>query len=309
MKTAKGLHHISVVAGDPQQNAGFYVKSMGMRMVKKTVNQDDPFRYHLFYGNETGSPGSGLTFFPWPEAVQGKPGTGEAVAVSLAVPSDSIEYWAKRFGEQDTDFEGPFERYKKQVIRFKDPDRLQLELVFDENLEQLPAWPGGPVPKKYGIRGFWGTTLRLNRVAPTASILEDVLGFEQKESAENRTLFKTGADIGSSVIIEKTDPEYGQNGRGIVHHVAFRAEDEEELEQMRQKVLELNLHPTEIIDRYFFKSVYFREPGGVLFEMATDGPGYTVNEQADLLGQKLVLPPWLENKREMIEKRLPEIRL
>lgn len=309
MKTAKGLHHISVIAGDPQQNAGFYVKSMGMRMVKKTVNQDDPFRYHLFYGNETGSPGSGLTFFPWPEAVQGKPGSGEAVTVSLAVPSDSIEYWAERFGEQDTGFEGPFERYKKQVIRFKDPDRLRLELVFDENLEQLPAWPGGPVPNEYGIRGFWGTTLRLNRVAPTASILEDVLGFEQKESAENRTLFKTGADIGSSVIIEKTDPEYGQNGRGIVHHVAFRAEDEEELEQMRQKVLELNLHPTEIIDRHFFKSVYFREPGGVLFEMATDGPGYTVNEHADLLGQKLVLPPWLENKREMIEKRLPEIRL
>lgn len=305
----KGIHHITVLAGDAQRNADFYVNTLGMRMVKKSVNQDDPGTYHLFYGNATGSPGSGLTFFPWPMAAQGKPGVGEAVTVSLAVPSGSLEYWAERFGEHDIDFDGPVEQFGKQRVRFKDPDRLQLELVFDEKVNDLPGWSKSAVPEEHGIRGFEGVTLRLRETEPTAEVLTGILGFIRAEQNGNRTLYTSDADIGSSVIIETDDPQPSANGRGIIHHVAFRAEDDDELDKMRQHVMEFGLQPTKIIDRHWFHSVYFQSPGGVLFEMATDGPGYDIDEDPDALGEKLILPPWLESKREMIEKRLPDINV
>ncbi|HET8809717.1 MAG TPA: ring-cleaving dioxygenase [Flavobacteriaceae bacterium] len=304
-----GIHHITALSGDAQRNADFYVKKLGMRLVKKSVNQDDPGTYHLFYGNAEGDPGSGLTFFPWPMAAQGKPGMGEAVSVGLAVPTTSMDFWAERFGEEEIDFEGPTERFGKTIWRFKDPDLMQLELVFDEKTNNLPAWSKGTVPEEYGIRGFWGTTLQLREAEPTAKVLEEVFGFNLAGEKGKQKLYTTDAPFGSSVIIETIDPKPSANGRGIIHHVAFRAKNDEELAAMRKKVLELGLHPTEYIDRFWFHSVYFRSPGGVLFEIATDGPGYVVDEDADKLGQKLVLPPWLEPKREMIEKRLPEIRV
>lgn len=304
-----GIHHITALAGDAQRNADFYVKKLGMRLVKKSVNQDDPGTYHLFYGNANGDPGSGLTFFPWPMAIQGKPGMGEAVSVGLAVPSGAMEFWAKHFGKEGIDFEGPIERFGKTVWRFKDPDLMQLELVFDEKVNDLPAWSKSIVPEEYGIRGFWGTTLHLQEAGATAKVLTEVFGFNLAGEESNQKLYTTDAPFGSSVIIETADPKPSANGRGIIHHVAFRAKDDEELAEMREKVLEMGLHPTEYIDRFWFHSVYFRSPGGVLFEIATDGPGYTTDEAADKLGQKLVLPPWLEQKREMIEKRLPEIRV
>jgi len=305
----KGIHHITALAGDAQRNAEFYVKTLGMRMVKKSVNQDDPGTYHLFYGNADGSPGSGLTFFPWPMAVQGKPGIGEAVTVSLAVPDGSLGYWAERFGEHDIDFDGPIDRFGKQRIRFKDPDRLQLELVVDPGVDELDAWARSTVPVEYGIRGFEGTTLRLREAGPTADVLTAVLGFTLSDEVDNAGLYTSDARIGSSVIIETADPKPTANGRGTIHHVAFRAEDDEELESMRQQVIEMGLQPTKIIDRHWFHSVYFQSPGGVLFEMATDGPGYDVDEDPEALGEKLILPPWLESRREMIEKRLPEIKV
>lgn len=304
-----GIHHISALSGDAQRNADFYVKTLGMRLVKKSVNQDDPGTYHLFYGNADGDPGSGLTFFPWPMAVQGKPGVGEAASVGLAVPSGSLEFWAEHFAEEGIDFEGPITRFGKTVFRFKDPDLMQLELVFDENVNDLPAWSKGAVPEEFGIRGFWGTTLHLQEAGPTVNVLEEVFQFSLTAEEGNQKLYTTDAPFGSSVIIETIDPKPSANGRGIIHHVAFRAKDDEELATMREKVLEMGLHPTEYIDRFWFHSVYFRSPGGVLFEIATDGPGYVVDEDADKLGQKLVLPPWLEPKREAIEKRLPEIRV
>lgn len=309
MKHHKGIHHITALAGDAGRNADFYVNKLGMRLVKKSVNQDDPGTYHLFYGNANGDPGSGLTFFPWPMAVQGKPGIGEAVAVALTVPPQSIEYWAERFGEQDINFDGPFERFGRQVLRFKDPDNLQLELVFEKEASALQGWDGGEVPDEHTIRGFWGTTLRLREKGPTADVLQALFGFEQLEQADNKTLYSTGAPIGGSVIIETADPMPSANGRGIIHHVAFRAEDDEELQELRMQVMEMGLQPTQIIDRHWFHSVYFQSPGGVLFEIATDGPGYAVDEDEDALGEKLILPPWLESKREMIEKRLPEIHI
>ena len=308
-KHNKGIHHITALSGDAQRNADFYVKSLGMRLVKKSVNQDDAGTYHLFYGNANGSPGSGLTFFPWPMAQQGKRGLGEAVKVALAVPSGSMEYWVEHFGEKGIDFDGPYDRFGQQAIGFKDPDRMQLELVFDEQVNQLPGWEGGTVPAEHGIRGFRGTTLRLKEHEATAEVLEKVFEFQEVAQKDNAWLYTTEAPVGGSVIIEKGESKPSTNGRGIVHHVAFRAKDDDELAELREKVLKMGLNPTTIIDRHWFHSVYFRSPGGVLFEIATDGPGYDVDEDPDKLGQKLILPPWLESKREMVEKRLPEIKI
>ena len=304
-----GIHHITAMAGHAQQNADFYVHKLGMRLVKKSVNQDDPGTYHLFYGNADGDPGSGLTFFPWPLAKQGKPGVGEAVSVGLAVPSTSMEFWKEHFGKEGIDFESPITRFGKTVIRFKDPDLMQLELVFDETVNHLPAWSKGTVPEAFGIRGFWFTTLLLQESEATAKILEYVFQFRLTAEENNQKLYTTDAPFGNSIIIETADPKPSSNGRGIVHHVAFRAKDDDELAEMRKKVIQLGLHPTDYIDRFWFHSVYFRSPGGVLFEIATDGPGYTTDESADKLGEKLVLPPWLESKREAIETRLPKIHL
>jgi len=240
-------------------------------------------------------------------ARQGKPGLGEAVKVALAVPQDSIHYWAEHFGEEGIDFDGPYDRFGQQAMVFKDPNRLQLELVFDEQADQLPTWNQGTVPAEHSIRGFRATTLRLNETEPTANVLKNVFGFEETDHTEEARHYTTDASIGGSVIIEEGEEKPSANGRGIIHHVAFRAKDKDEQKAMREKVLEIGLNPTEVIDRHWFHSVYFQSPGGVLFEIATDGPGYAVDEDADKLGQKLILPPWLEPRREMIEKRLPEI--
>jgi glyoxalase family protein len=303
----KGIHHITALAGDAQRNADFYVNKLGMRLVKKSVNQDDPGTYHLFYGNANATPGSGMTFFPWPMARQGKPGLGEAVKVAFTVPSGSMEYWAERFGEHGIDFDGPYDRFGKQAIGFKDPDLMALELVFDDDAADLPAYENSTVPAEHTIRGFYGTTLLLDQHEPTAEVLGTLFGFQLVETDANRYHYTTNADIGSSVIIEEAESKPSANGRGIIHHVAFRAKDDDELESLREKVVGMGLGPSQVIDRHWFHSVYFRSPGGVLFEIATDGPGYDVDEDPDKLGQKLILPPWLESKREMIEKRLPEI--
>lgn len=305
----KGIHHITALSGDAQRNAEFYVKSLGMRLVKKSVNQDDPGTYHLFYGNANGAPGSGLTFFPWPIAIQGKPGLGESVMVALAVPSDSMDYWVEHFGAEGIDFDGPYDRFGQQAIGFKDPDLMRLELVFDEQVDQLQGWDKGDVPAEYGIRGFRGTTLRLKEHKATAEVLKNLFEFEETAREENRWHYTTDALIGGSVIIEEGESKPSANGRGIVHHVAFRAADDDELNELRNQVIKMGLSPSQVIDRHWFHSVYFQSPGGVLFEIATDGPGYDVDEDPDKLGQKLILPPWLESKREMIEKRLPDIKV
>lgn len=307
--TQKGIHHITALCGDAQRNIDFYVKTLGMRLVKRSVNQDDPDTYHFFYGNSKGDPGSGLTFFPWPMARQGKPGVGEAMRVALAVPPGSIDFWVEHLAAGGIDFDGPYDRFGQKAIGFRDPDLMQLELVFDERVNGIPGWEGSTLPTEHGIRGFRGTTMRLLVHEATAEILEEIFGFRLKDERENMWHYTTDAVIGGSVIIEKAMPNPSANGRGIIHHVAFRAADDEELEKMRKQVMEKGLSPTPIIDRYWFHSVYFRSPGGVLFEIATDGPGYDVDEDPAHLGEKLILPPWLEPQRETIEKRLPAISL
>lgn len=309
MAEHRGLHHISVIASDPQDNYDFYVKKLGMRMVKKTVNQDDPTKYHLFYANSEGSPGSSLTFFPWPRAHKGKAGTGEATAVSLAVPENSLEFWQQRLDDQNISYSGPSERFGKQLLSFKDPDGLQLHLVFDDRKNDLKEWKKSPVPNEHQIQGFWSTKLSLHEVDHTEKILTSILGFKKVDNEDNQTLFQTESELGHSLVIEKANAEQGRNGAGIVHHVAFQTKDDEDLKKLRHEVLRLGLQATEIIDRHFFKSVYYRTPGGVLFEMATHGPGYFVNADPDEdQAEKLELTPWHESKRDQIEKALPTIK-
>ncbi|MBN2732475.1 MAG: ring-cleaving dioxygenase [Balneolaceae bacterium] len=307
MKHHNGIHHITVLAGDPQRNAEFYVNTLGMRMVKKSVNQDDPGTYHLFYGNQAATPGSSLTFFPWPRAVKGEPGTGEAVTVAFSVPENSLQYWQQRLEKKNVQSSDPFTRFGLTVLPFQDPDGLNLELVFEDITDAPSTDREGVVPSQHAIRGFWGISLRLTEKESTASVLQDILGFEETDQENNITRYMTDAPIGGTVLIEITDQQSGKNGRGIVHHVAFRAADEDHLADLRKQVQAKRLMPTEIIDRHWFKSVYYRVPAGVLFEMASDGPGYAVDEDPDHLGEKLILPPWLESKREQIENHLPEI--
>ncbi|MEL7833403.1 VOC family protein [Fodinibius sp. N2] len=308
MSQHRGLHHISVIASDPQDNYDFYVKKLGMRMVKKTVNQDDPTKYHLFYANADGNPGSSLTFFPWPGARQGTPGSGEATEISLAVPNDSQDYWQNHLKEQNIYHSDPFTRFGKTHISFEDPDGLQLHLVFDYD-DKRQSWDQSPVPEEHQIQGFWSTTLKLDQVEETEELLTTILGFKKTQTENNRTLYETESRLGHSLIIEEVDNLPGRNGAGIVHHVAFQSEDEEDLTNMRFEVIRKGLQPTEIIDRHFFKSVYYRTPGGVLFEMATNGPGYFVNaDKSKDQSEILELTPWHESKRDQIESALPPIK-
>ncbi|MDZ7720428.1 MAG: VOC family protein [Balneolaceae bacterium] len=307
----KGIHHISVISGDAQTNADFYVNKLGLRMVLKSVNQDDPGTYHLFYANAEGEPGSSITFFPWKRAVRSKTGTGEVERISFSVPVDSISYWQKRFDDLDIPAGGPFERFGRKVLPFEDPDGLTLEIVEDNRSKDLPGWKDADVPLDKAIRGFWGANLLLSQTEETAEILTDILGFKRVEDSGNQTLYETGSDLGHSVILEKADVvQYGKTGRGTVHHLAFRTKDEEQLQEFRQKVISKGLSPTNIIDRHVFKSVYFQTPGGVLFEMATDGPGYqSVASSDEKMGQELFLPNFLEPKRDIIEQRLEPIEV
>lgn len=307
----KGIHHISIISGDAQRNADFYVNTLGLRMVLKSVNQDDPGSYHLFYANKNGDPGSSITFFPWPKAVKAEYGAGETVAIAFSVPESSIEFWKDHFEKLNIPQKEVFERFGKKVLPFFDPDGLPLELVEDSLSEDIEAWEKSSIPSDYQIRGFWSATLRINEFEGTQNILEEVLGFKVAESDENFKRLSTESPLGHSIILEKTDqPINNRTGRGSVHHVAFRAKDEEQLEVMRKKVMEMGLNPTEILDRHIFKSVYYRTPGGVLFEMATDGPGYGIAHHSDEeMGKKLFLPPWLEEKRDQIENKLTPIKL
>ncbi|WP_234571465.1 VOC family protein [Rhodohalobacter sp. 614A] len=307
----KGIHHISIISGDAQTNADFYVKKLGLRMVLKSVNQDDAGTYHLFYANAEGEPGSSITFFPWKRAVKSIRGVGEVERISFSVPEGSISYWKQRFEDLEIPFDEPFERFGKPVLPFEDPDGLQLEIIEDGRSNDLPGWKEAEVPLEYAIRGFWGANLLLPQMEETAEILTDFLGFERSGESGNQILFEAGSSLGHSVILEKAEnPQYGKTGRGTVHHIAFRTKDEEELQEVRQKVFTKGLSPTQVIDRHVFKSVYFHTPGGVLFELATDGPGYqSVASSDEEMGRELFLPDFLEPKREMIEQRLEPISI
>lgn len=306
----KGIHHISIIAGHPQRNAEFYVNKLGLRMVLKTVNQDDPGTYHLFYANGAGAPGSSITFFPWPKATPAQYGTGETTTVLFSIPEGSAEYWKERFNSLDIGFK-PDTMFSRTVLRFQDTDGLPLMLVEDTRAKEVDGWDGSEIPEEHAIRGFWGATFNLSETESTQRILTELLSFSDAGEEGDLQLLTTDAPIGQSIVLMKTDTFLpGRSGKGTVHHVAFRTKDVQELEKLRDAIAEMGLHPTGVIDRHVFKSVYFKTPGGVLFELATDGPGYfSVTDKPEEAGLKLFLPPWLVKDRSIIEQNLIPIEV
>ena len=305
MVTTPGIHHVTAIGGDPERNADFYVGTLGLRLVKRTVNHDDTDTYHLYYGDGVGTPGTNVTFFPWTEAGrQGEFGAGQTQVTAFSVPADSVGYWADRFDTHGVEYERE-ERGSETVLRFEDPDGIGLELVAHDGERPGEPWAEGPVPAEYQIRGFYGVTLAVADGGPTAEVLEGI-GFERVEEVDARVRFDTGADrIGTVVDLVETDVPRGTMGVGTVHHVAFELADEDAQAAMRELLAGFDANVSEIIDRKYFRAIYAREPGGVLFEFSTPDPGFTVDEDVDSLGEELVLPAWLEDRREEIEASLP----
>ncbi len=314
-----GIHHVTAICSNPQKNIDFYTKLLGLRLVKLTINFDDPTTYHLYYGDEIGHPGTILTFFPWSDAPKGYRGTGQAITTSFLIPPDSIDFWKDRLKNNDICFEGPTKRFdddnEEQVIKLYDPDGLELELIAHpsakENDERF--WKDGPISYKNGIRGFYSVSLSEEGYERTSEILNE-LGYKMVKSEGNRFRFQqenaqpsTGAKILDVLCLP--DTTYGRIGIGTVHHIAFRTLSDENQISIRKNIIKIGLNPTPVMDRTYFHSVYFREPGGVLFEIATDPPGFTVDQKVQDLGKKLMLPRWLEPVRERLERVLPKIEL
>jgi glyoxalase family protein len=306
-----GIHHVTAVAGDPQRNLDFYAGTLGMRLVKLTVNFDDPGTYHLYYGDELGHPGSLLTFFPWPGGRPGRHGTGQVGTVSLAIPAASLGFWIERLLSHGIRYEGPARRFDEQVLSFKDPDGLLLELVASSRSANTPPWADGPVPSEHAIRGLHGATLWEDGDTGSADFLTKTMGFQPVGDEGQLIRFQSG-DLGSGTVVDlRRAPGFwrGAGGVGTVHHVAFRAENDQVQLTKRAEIETQGVGITPVIDRQYFHSVYFREPGGVLFEIATDPPGFTIDEPAAELGTHLRLPPVYQPRRAEIERALPPLRL
>ncbi len=308
--TASALHHVTAISGSAARNLRFYTKLLGLRLVKKTVNFDDPATYHLYYGDELGHPGSILTFFPWEHAAPGRVGVGEISRTSFRVPRGSIGWWAQRLVEASVPHETPVVRFGETALDFRDPDGLALALVGVDGAEDEPGWSDGQVPPEHAIRGFHGVTLLLADGGATGDVLTNVFGQAEVATEGSLTRYAAGREgYGRFVDLHAAGGFLrGRPGAGGVHHVAFRAADDAAQAAMARKLAtEHGLAVTEQKDRNYFRSVYFREPGGVLFEIATDGPGFAVDEPADALGEALKLPPFLERLRPRIEERLPAL--
>lgn len=305
-----GIHHVTAIAGNTLRNFSFYTRTLGLRFVKKTVNFDDPGTYHFYYGDEAGTPGTILTFFPWEGATPGRGGVGQTQQTAFRVPKASLGYWTHRFIEKGIRHDPLEKRFGESVLSFTDPDGMILALVGVAGAETEPGWSNGDVPAEHAIRGFHGVTLLLESAARTAAVLSGVLGFT--ETAREGAIIRftaPGSDPGNVVdIYEAKGFLPGFQGAGSVHHIAFRAKDDAEQEAMARKLIETyGLHPTDQRDRNYFRSIYFREPGGVLFEIATDIPGFAVDEPLASLGHELKLPKFLEPHRRDIESVLPAL--
>ena len=304
-----GLHHATAISGNATRNVSFYTRILGLRFVKKTVNFDDPGTYHLYYGDETGRPGTILTFFAWEHAAPGRAGVGFTQETAFCVPAASIGYWWHRFIENSVAHDALEKRFGESVLPFSDPDGMRLALVGVADAADEPGWSGGPVPAEHAVRGFHGVTLMVDDGARTGAILTDVLGFPENGRDGSLVRFRANQALGTTVDIREAKAFLGgRMGRGSVHHVAFRAADDAaQAEMARKLVRDHGLAPTEQKDRKYFRSVYFREPGGVLFEIATDQPGFTVDEPLDSLGRELQLPSFLEPRRSELETVLPPL--
>jgi glyoxalase family protein len=311
MANILGIHHVTAIAGEAQANLDFYAGILGLRLVKLTVNYDDVTSYHLYYGDGQGHPSTIMTFFPWPDAFKGRVGTGQLTVTSFAVPERSLSFWKNRFVEHQVSFQEGRTDFDEEMVFFTDRDGLQLELIATLNANPERAWEHGPVPTDYAIRGFHHVTLSENGYEATASLLADTLGFKSIQQHGNRFRYAAG-DSGPGTIVDVVCAPEGRPGRvavGTVHHVAWRTSTDAQQIEFRELIKDLDYNVTPVIDRTYFHSIYFREPGGVLFEIATDPPGFAVDEPAESLGRSLVLPKWLEPLRPQLERELPTIRL
>jgi len=304
------IHHVTAISGRASTNVDFYTRTLGLRLVKKTVNFDDPATYHLYYGDEQGRPGTILTFFPWEHAAPGRNGDGMTQETAFRVAPESIGYWTHRLIEKSVRHKALEKRFGEPVLAFSDPDGTSLALVGVAGASQQPAWSDGGVPAEHAIRGFHGVTLMLGQAAPTAAILTDVLGFKEIGREGHLVRYQTGSGGPGQVMTIRETGGFlpGHLGRGSVHHIAFRAADDAQQAEMAEKLRSVHRRaPTGQLDRNYFRSIYFREPGGILFEIATDAPGFAVDEPVEALGRALKLPAFLEPRRREIEAALPPL--
>ena len=306
-----GLHHVTAIASDPQRNLDFYVGLLGLRFVKRTVNFDDPETYHFYFGDARGTPGTILTFFPWPGARRGIRGTGQIEATAFAISPMSVGYWLERLKKHHVAAERTSPRFGEEVIRVVDPDGLLLELIATTSPAPIERWPDSLVPPEHALHGFHSVSAALEGYEKTARLFTDTFGYRLINESGNRFRFAASSDSGPGRMVDllcMPDAGVGRVAVGSVHHIAFRAHDEQEQLEWRAHLVDLGYNVTPVIDRIYFHSIYFREPGGVLFEIATEPLGFTLDENPEELGTHLRLPPWLESARSQIEKILPPIQ-
>ena len=297
-----GIQHITAIAGDPQTNLDFYTETLGLRLVKRTVNFDDPGSYHFYFGDNVGNPGTIITFFPWPGARRGTRGSGQVMIISFAVPRNSMAFWKERLRANNVVAEEINDRFGNNALRFRDPDGLMLELI------ESPVVPSeGAI--SHNIRGFAAPTLEVRHLERTEKLLIEILRFEFVGEEDNRRRLRGSASNAAAVDLVSSDAGFGLVAVGSVHHIAFRVANDEEQLRVREEIIARGLNVTPVIDRQYFHSIYFREPNGILFEIATDGPGFLIDESADELGDSLKLPPMYESARDEIERVLPPIQL
>ena len=309
MQSITGLHHVTAIAGPAQENLDFYAGILGLRLVKKSVNQDDPGTYHLFYADAAGHPGTDLTFFPWSHMAPSRMGHGLSTEVQLTVPTGSLEFWGDRLSKYGVRVGAIENRFGERALPLVDPHGLQVALVEapETSTRGFEPWTGSPVGVERQIRGLHGARAWERNVAATAALLTGTLGFAEQATENGWTRFVLGEGGPGRVLDLRETPHEprGAWGTGSIHHLAWRVSDDAHELAVREALEQVGARPTPVIDRFWFKSVYFKEPGGVLFELATDGPGFAVDEATEHLGESLVLPPWLEPKRQAIERVLP----
>ncbi|MFJ7975512.1 ring-cleaving dioxygenase [Peribacillus sp. NPDC096379] len=301
-KQTTGIHHITAIVGNPQENVDFYAGVLGLRMVKKTVNFDDPGTYHLYFGDDAGSPGSIITFFPWPNAYQGRLGSGQVGITSYVVPEKTLGFWEERLTKFKITFE-KHTRFGEEYLELHDPHGLNVELVA-RKAGKNSRWSFGGVPTDKAIKGFGGAVLLSASPEKTMKTLEEVMGLKKMAEEGDFVRFQSTSDIGNMIDVKKIALPRGQMGVGTVHHIAWRANDSDDHKEWREHVSRFGFGVTPFKDRQYFDAIYFREDGGILFEIATDPPGFAYDESYETMGSKLMLPSWLEEKRESIETTL-----
>ena len=303
-----GIHHVTSITGDVQKNVDFYVSVLGLRFVKKSINQDLPDTYHIYFADYIGSPGTAMTFFGWPTWPARRAGSGQVMTVAFAVPVSALDFWSARLRRLGIEHER-VTRFDSEAIGLRDPDGIEIELVGAASNLKVTPWSASPVPVEHAIHGFHSVALVVAESAATFELLTKTMGFREVARDGRRTRFETGAGGPDAIVdvIDSPEGPVGEESIGTVHHVAWRAPDDAAQKQWRETLVAAGLNVTPVIDRYYFKSIYYREPGGVLYEIATDTPGFTVDEAPENLGSELSLPPWFQVKRDQLDHDLTRI--